>query len=91
MVEAATVENPALMESVFLKELVKQWRAQDSYGAWDKKSDLELLELYIVTKEQRREIPLMAIPIPRRCGGLSCSTTPLASPPSAPPASWSRR
>ncbi|MGO9487204.1 MAG: NifX-associated nitrogen fixation protein [Rhodomicrobium sp.] len=64
MVEAATVENPALMESVFLKELVKQWRAQDSYGAWDKKSDLELLELYIVTKEQRREIPLMGDPDP---------------------------
>ena len=64
MVEAATVENPALTESVFFKELIKQWRAQDSYGAWDKKSDLELLEPYIVTKEQRREIPIMGDPDP---------------------------
>ena len=64
MVDAATVESPALTESVFFKELIKQWRAQDSYGAWDKKSDLELLAPYIVTKEQRREIPLMGDPDP---------------------------
>ena len=37
----------------------------------DKKSDLELLAAYIVTKEQRREIPIMGDPIRRRCGGLS--------------------
>ncbi len=64
MVEAATVESPALTESVFFKELIKQWRAQDSYGAWDKKSDLELLAPYIVTKDQRREIPIMGDPDP---------------------------
>lgn len=64
MAEEAAVEKEALLESVFLKELVKQWRAQDSYGAWDKKSDLELLAPYIVTKEQRREIPIMGDPDP---------------------------
>ena len=64
MAEAATVESPALTESVFFKELVKQWRAQDSYGAWDRKSDLELLEPYIVDKEKRREIPIMGDPDP---------------------------
>ena len=40
----------------FLKELIKQWRAQDLHGSWDKKSDLDLLEPYILTKEKRRTI-----------------------------------
>ena len=53
-----------LPNSVFFKELVKQWRAQDSYGAWEKKNDLELLAPYVVTKEQRREIPIMGDPDP---------------------------
>src|SRR5208282_6739002 len=64
MAEAAAVEKEALLESVFLKELVKQWRAQDMHGAWDKKSDLELIAPYIITKEQRREIPIMGDPDP---------------------------
>jgi probable nitrogen fixation protein len=48
----------------FLKELIKQWRAQDLHGSWDKKSDLDLLEPYILTKEKRREIPIMSDPDP---------------------------
>jgi probable nitrogen fixation protein len=64
MPEAAAIDTPAPVDSVFFKELIKQWRAQDSYGAWDKKSDLELLEPYVLTKEQRREIPLMGDPDP---------------------------
>ena len=63
MVERA-LSNPAVTESVFLKELIKLWRAQDAYGAWDKKSDLDLLAPYIVTKEKRREIPIMGDPSP---------------------------
>jgi probable nitrogen fixation protein len=64
MPETAAIEARRLAESIFFKELVKQWRAQDSFGAWDKKSDLELLEPYVLTKEQRREIPLMGDPDP---------------------------
>ena len=48
----------------FLKELIKQWRAQDLHGSWDKKSDLDLIEPYILTKEKRREIPIMSDPDP---------------------------
>lgn len=51
-------------ESAFLVELVKQWRAQDLNGAWDKKSDADLIAPYIVTKEQRREIPIIGDPDP---------------------------
>ncbi len=64
MAEAAAIEKEPVADSVFLKELIKQWRAQDAHGAWDKKSDLDLIAPYIVTKEQRREIPIMGDPDP---------------------------
>jgi probable nitrogen fixation protein len=64
MADVETIEKEALADSVFLKELIKQWRAQDTHGAWDKKSDLELIGPYIITKEQRREIPIMGDPDP---------------------------
>lgn len=58
----STTTDP--MESVFVKELIKQWRAQDAHGAWDGKSDADLLAPYILTKEQRRELPIMGDPDP---------------------------
>ncbi len=51
-------------ESEFVNELVKQWRAQDLHGAWEGKSDEDLLTPYIVTKEQRRELPIIGDPDP---------------------------
>ncbi len=61
---AAAAVKDTVPDSVFLNELIKQWRAQDTHGAWDKKSDLDLIAPYIVTKEQRREIPLLGDPDP---------------------------
>ncbi len=52
------------MQSVVVQELIKQWRAQDMHGAWDGKTDLDLLDPYILTKEKRREIPIMGDPDP---------------------------
>ncbi len=49
-------------ESLFFRELVKQWRAQDSYGTWEKKSDMALLAPYVLDKEQRRAIPIIGDP-----------------------------
>ena len=64
MSEAATELARPAAESVFVKELVKQWRAQDAHGAWDGKSDLDLIAPYILTKEKRREIPIIGDPDP---------------------------
>jgi probable nitrogen fixation protein len=64
MAEAAEAVAAPPTESVFFQELVKQWRAQDSYGAWEKKSDLDLLAPYILDKAARREIPIMGDPDP---------------------------
>jgi probable nitrogen fixation protein len=65
MTETATMEAAvAPLETVFVQELVKQWRAQDTNGIWEGKSDEKLLEPYIITKEQRREMPIMGDPDP---------------------------
>ena len=64
MAEAAAVLDADPMASEFVKELIKQWRAQDAHGAWDRKSDLDLLSPYILDKERRKEIPLMGDPDP---------------------------
>ena len=53
-----------MMTAPFVQELVKQWRAQDTHGSWDGKPDAALLAPYIVTREQRRQLPLMGDPDP---------------------------
>ena len=67
MPEAAALQTaPAVspMESPFIKELVKQWRAQDTHGTWERKSDEDLLEPYILDKEKRKTIPIIGDPDP---------------------------
>ncbi len=49
---------------MFLGELAKQYRAQDTYGTWDNKSNEQLLADYIIDKEKRKEIPIMGDPDP---------------------------
>ena len=48
----------------FVTSLVMLIRAQDRSGAWDGEPDEALLAPFIVTKEQRREIPMMGDPDP---------------------------
>lgn len=67
MTEAAAVEalsDEALLQDPFIRELVKQIRAQDTHGTWEGKSDAKLLEPYILTPEQRRALPMMGDPDP---------------------------
>jgi probable nitrogen fixation protein len=52
------------MTSPFLQCLVGRIRAEDSYGAWDRKTDTALLKDYIVTKAERRQIPIIGDPDP---------------------------
>ena len=48
----------------FVKSLLSLIRAHDGSGAWETMSDEEVLAPFIVTKEQRREIPLIGEPDP---------------------------
>ena len=67
MSEAIAVEAPSdevLLQDPFIRELIKQIRAQDTHGTWEGKSDAKLLEPYILTAEQRRALPMMGDPDP---------------------------
>ena len=57
-------EKKLIAGSPFLVELIKVMRAQDSYGSWEGKSDAVVLTPYIVTKEQRKLIPIIEDPDP---------------------------
>ncbi|SJM34296.1 NifX-associated nitrogen fixation protein [Mesorhizobium delmotii] len=63
-VSPAVAEDEMAPASPFLKCLVRLIRAQDSYGAWEGKADTELLAAFIITKEQRRAIPIIGDPDP---------------------------
>lgn len=52
------------VDSDFLKQLAAVIRAEDSYGTWDGKTDAEIMAEFIVTKEERREIPIIGDPDP---------------------------
>jgi len=72
MTDATTAEAPpvpaddeqALLQDPFIRELVKQIRAQDTHGTWEGKSDAKLLAPYILSAEQRRALPMMGDPDP---------------------------
>ena len=64
IVEPPQAKGEAAMDVLFLRELVKQWRAQDTHGTWEGKNDEQLLAPYVVTKEQRREMPIIGDPDP---------------------------
>ncbi len=51
-----------LMSTDFILEMVKQMRAIDSYGTYDGWPTERILAPYVVTKEQRREMPVIGDP-----------------------------
>lgn len=62
MTDAATLELDPILETDFIKEMVKQMRALDSYGTYDGWPVTRILAPYVLTKEQRREIPVIGDP-----------------------------
>jgi probable nitrogen fixation protein len=59
---AITSSADPLLETDFIKEMVKQMRALDSYGTYDGWPTQRILAPFVVTKEQRREIPVIGDP-----------------------------
>jgi len=58
------VNEDRALATPFLRCLVRLIRAQDTHGAWEGKSDADLLADFILTKEQRRKIPIIGDPDP---------------------------
>lgn len=59
--ELISEEDP-IMESDFAKEMVRQMRAIDTYGSYDNWTTAKILEPFILTKEMKREIPVVGDP-----------------------------
>ncbi len=63
MTDTAVAAGSDLAEA-FLKTLVMLFRAEDSYGAWEGKSDETILAPFILDREARAAIPIMGDPDP---------------------------
>lgn len=59
-----TVAAGSDLAEAFLETLVMLFRAEDSYGAWEGKSDETILAPFILDKEARAAIPIMGDPDP---------------------------
>ena len=57
-------DKPVDLVAPFVRTLVRVVRAEDTFGVWERKSDAEILADFIVTKEQRRQIPIIGDPDP---------------------------
>jgi len=55
-------EDHPIYGSDFVKEMTRQTRALDSYGQWDGKPVSAILGGYVLTKEQKRAIPIIGDP-----------------------------
>jgi len=61
--EAVVIDNDdPILESDFIKEMVRQMRAVDTYGTYDDWSADRILEPFILTKEMKRELPVIGDP-----------------------------
>jgi probable nitrogen fixation protein len=59
---AVIVADDPILETEFFKELVKQMRAIDSYGSCEQCTAAEILDPFVLTKERKREIPVVGDP-----------------------------
>jgi len=62
MTETASIERDPILDTDFIKEMVKQMRAIDSYGTYDGWPVERILAPYILNKDQRRQIPVIGDP-----------------------------
>jgi probable nitrogen fixation protein len=62
--EAVETRGGQMVDSDFLTQLAAVIRAEDSYGQWDGKSDAALMAEFIITREERRDIPIIGDPDP---------------------------
>lgn len=54
--------DEGLLQSAFVLEMVRQMRAIDPYGQSDTLPAAELLEPFVMTKEKKRELPIIGDP-----------------------------
>ena len=68
-----------LLSTDFIQEMVKQMRAVDSYGTYDGWPAERVLAPYVLTKEQKREIPIIGDPDEILLARIKCFYNAIAS------------
>jgi len=59
---AVVTEDAAALKHPFVRQMVVQLRAMDSYGTYDTWSDARVLDPLVLTKERRKLIPVVGDP-----------------------------
>jgi probable nitrogen fixation protein len=63
MSDALVLEESApILQHLFVRQMVVQLRAMDSYGTYDTWSDARVLDPLVLTKERRKAIPVVGDP-----------------------------
>lgn len=65
MASAGAAADGVTPDPLYRESLVKLMRAHDTYGAWAKKPDDDVLQGFVITREQRRAIPIVGDPDPK--------------------------
>ena len=60
--ECSVAKDDPLLDTVFIKEMVRQMRALDTRGAYDDWSMTRILNPFLLTEERKKEIPLTGDP-----------------------------
>jgi len=55
-------ENDPVLETDFMKEMVKQMRSLDMYDTYEGWSEAKILDPFVMTKERKREMPVIGDP-----------------------------
>ncbi|MEZ5840241.1 MAG: NifX-associated nitrogen fixation protein [Hyphomicrobiales bacterium] len=60
--ELVVAADDPVLGSAFMTEMVRQMRAIDSYGTWDNAGKHEILDPFVMTKERKRDVPIIGDP-----------------------------
>lgn len=58
----AIIDDDPVLGTDFAKEMVRQMRAVDTYGTYDDWPVAKILDPFVLTKEKKREIPVVGDP-----------------------------
>jgi probable nitrogen fixation protein len=67
----STETNP-IFEADFIREMVRQMRAVDTYGIYNGWSAEKILDPFVLTKEKKAEIPLVGAPDEETISHVKC-------------------
>jgi probable nitrogen fixation protein len=59
---SAIAEKDPILGTDFITEMLRQVRALDSYGVWEGKSAVEVLDPLVLTPERKKDIPVIGDP-----------------------------